>query len=159
MLKINTLAKDFSAKAVLKEKVLDFSLKDFKGKKIVLYFYPKDMTSGCTSQANDLTKNYKKLKDKNIEIIGVSKDSPKSHLKFIEKEKIPFYLVSDEGTLINQKYGVWTEKSMYGKKYFGTKRTTFLIDENFKIVSIIDKVDTKNHYSQIIDFIENKIKN
>ena len=151
MLKVNNLAKDFYTKAVLKNEILDFNLKDFKGKKIVLYFYPKDMTSGCTFQANDLTKNYKKLKDKNIEVIGVSKDNVKSHLKFAEKEKIPFYLVSDENTLINQKYGVWIEKSMYGKKYFGTKRTTFLIDENFKIISIIDKVDTKNHYNQIIE--------
>ena len=151
MLKVNNLAKDFSSKAVLKNEVLDFNLKKLKGKKIVLYFYPKDMTSGCTSQANDLTKNYKKLKNKNIEVIGISKDSVKSHLKFIEKEKIPFYLVCDENTLINQKYGVWVEKSMYGKKYFGTKRTTFLIDENFKIVSIIDKVDTKNHYNQVIE--------
>ena len=151
MLKVNNLAKDFSSKAVLKNEVLDFNLKKLKGKKIVLYFYPKDMTSGCTFQANDLTKNYKKLKDKNIEVIGVSKDNVKSHLKFAEKEKIPFYLVSDENTLINQKYGVWIEKSMYGKKYFGTKRTTFLIDENFKIISIIDKVDTKNHYNQIIE--------
>ena len=90
MLKVNNLAKDFSSKAVLKNEVLDFNLKKLKGKKIVLYFYPKDMTSGCTFQANDLTKNYKKLKDKNIEVIGVSKDNVKSHLKFIEKEKIPF---------------------------------------------------------------------
>lgn len=143
-------AKDFSAKAIIKDKEIDFKLSDLKGKKIILYFYPKDLTAGCTKQACNLTFNYNALIKNGYEVVGISKDPIVSHKKFIDKHEIPFYLVSDEDTLINQLYGVWGEKNMYGKKYFGTKRTTFLIDEDFNIAHVIKKPKTAEHYEEII---------
>ncbi len=146
-LQIGDQAPDFEAKNQKDETI---KLSGFRGKKVVLYFYPKDNTSGCTAQACNLRDNYNSLKKAGYEVIGVSKDGVKSHQKFVEKQELPFILVADEDTKINQAYGVWKEKSMYGKKYMGTARTTFLIDEQGKIEDIIEKVNTKEHTSQIL---------
>jgi len=125
-------------------------LEDYKGKKVVLYFYPKDNTKGCTAQASDLRDNYEALQKANYQVIGVSKDDEKSHQKFITKYELPFPLIADTDTSINQLYGVWKEKKMYGKTYMGTVRTTFIIDEEGKITDIIKKVKTAAHTAQII---------
>jgi peroxiredoxin Q/BCP len=125
-------------------------LADYKGKKLVLYFYPKDDTPGCTAEACNLRDNYEALKKAGYEILGVSVDSEKSHQKFISKYQLPFRLLADVEKKTVEAYGVWVEKSMYGKKYFGTARTTFIINENGLIERIIDKVDTKNHTKQIL---------
>jgi peroxiredoxin Q/BCP len=146
-LKPGQKAPDFTAKDQDGKLV---SLKDFKGKKLVLYFYPKDMTSGCTAEACNLRDNYQLLKQKGYEILGVSTDSEESHRKFITKEKLPFRLLADTDKSVHQKYGTWVEKSMYGRKYMGTARVTFIIDENGIIEDIIEKVDTKNHAAQIL---------
>jgi len=125
-------------------------LSDFKGKKVVLYFYPKDMTPGCTAEACDLRDNYRLLQKQGYEVLGVSTDDEKRHRKFIEKEKLPFRLLADTDKSVHEKYGTWIEKSMYGRKYMGTARVTFIIDENGKITEVINKVDTKNHTAQIL---------
>lgn len=127
------------------------SLKDFLGSKVVLYFYPKDNTPGCTAQACDLRDNYQLLLEKGYKVIGVSSDSAASHQKFITKYGLPFPLIADEDKSIHEKYGVWVEKSMYGRKYMGTARTTFVIDEEGKIEDIIEKVKTSAHTKQIIN--------
>ncbi len=132
------------------ENGLEVSLKDFKGKKLVLYFYPKDNTPGCTSEACDLRDNYKMFQKKGYEILGVSPDSAKSHIKFIEKYELPFSLIADEDHSVAEAYGAWGEKSMYGKKYMGILRSTFVIDEKGKIEKVIEKVDTKAHTTQIL---------
>jgi thioredoxin-dependent peroxiredoxin len=126
------------------------SLSDFKGKKVVLYFYPKDNTPGCTAQACNLKDNIGSLKKAGYVILGISSDSEKSHLKFKEKFELPFDLIADPEKIIHEQYGVWVEKSMYGRTYMGTARTTFIIDEKGIISKIIDKVKTKEHTSQII---------
>jgi peroxiredoxin Q/BCP len=146
-LQVGDKAPNFKANNQLNEEV---SLKDFKGKKLVLYFYPKDSTPGCTSEACDLRDNFKTFQKKGYDILGVSPDSSKSHVKFIEKYELPFSLLADEDHSVAIAYGVWGEKSMYGKKYMGILRTTFVIDENGKIEKIIDKVDTKAHTNQIL---------
>jgi peroxiredoxin Q/BCP len=128
----------------------DVNLTDFKGKKLVLYFYPKDMTSGCTAESCNLRDNYKILLKQGYEVLGVSTDDEKSHRKFIEKEKLPFSLLADTDKSLHTKYGTWIEKSMYGRKYMGTARVTFIINENGIIDEIIGKVDTKNHTDQIL---------
>ena len=125
-------------------------LKDFRGKKIVLYFYPRDMTPGCTAESCNLRDNYKSLQKKGYEVLGVSTDTEKSHQKFIAKEKLPFHLLADPDKQLHEAYGTWVEKSMYGRKYMGTARVTFLIDEKGVIEDIIQKVDTKNHAAQIM---------
>jgi peroxiredoxin Q/BCP len=125
-------------------------LSDLKGKKVVLYFYPKDMTPGCTAEACNLRDNYKLLQKQGYEVFGVSTDSEKSHQKFVAKEKLPFSLLADADKTIHTKYGTWVEKSMYGRKYMGTARVTFVIDEKGVISEIIEKVDTKNHTAQIL---------
>lgn len=125
-------------------------LKDLKGKKIVLYFYPKDMTPGCTAESCNLRDNYKALLNQGYEVFGVSTDSEESHRKFIAKEKLPFHLLSDTDRKLHEAYGTWVEKSMYGRKYMGTARITFVIDEKGVIEEIIEKVDTKNHANQIL---------
>lgn len=127
------------------------SLKDFKGKKLVLYFYPKDDTPGCTAEACNLRDNYSVLKKKGYEIVGVSADSEKSHKKFADKYELPFSLIADTEKEILQAYDAWGEKSMYGKKYMGILRKTYVIDEKGKIEKIFDKVDTKNHTEQILE--------
>lgn len=125
-------------------------LTDFRGKKVVLYFYPKDMTSGCTAESCNLRDNYTFLQKQGYEVLGVSTDDEKSHRKFIEKEKLPFRLLADTDKLLHTKYGTWIEKSMYGRKYMGTARVTFIIDEQGIIEEIIQKVDTQNHTEQIL---------
>jgi peroxiredoxin Q/BCP len=146
-LQVGDTAPDFEAKNQHDETV---RLSDFRGKKVVLYFYPKDNTSGCTAQACNLRDHYSELQDAGYEVIGISKDGVKSHKNFAAKQELPFTLVADVDTTINQAYGVWKEKSMYGKKYMGTARTTFLIDEEGKISEIIEKVKTKDHTAQIL---------
>ena len=126
------------------------TLHQYKGKKVVLYFYPKDMTSGCTAQACNLSDNYSKLSDSGYDVIGVSCDSVKRHQKFIEKYALPFNLISDEDKKVVNDYGVWQLKKFMGREYMGIVRTTFLIDENGVVEDIISKVNTKNHTSQII---------
>ena len=121
-----------------------------KGKKTVLYFYPKDNTPGCTAQACNLNENLDLLTNKGYQVLGVSTDSIKSHDKFIAKYQLKFPLISDESLEIVESFGVWVEKSMYGKSYMGIARTTFIIDENGIIIDIITKVDTKNHSDQIL---------
>ena len=125
-------------------------LSDFKGKKVVLYFYPKDMTPGCTAEACNLRDNYRLMQKQGYEILGVSTDNEKMHRKFIEKEKLPFRLLSDTNKTVHDAYGTWVEKSMYGRKYMGTARVTFVINENGVLEEVIGKVDTKNHAAQIL---------
>jgi peroxiredoxin Q/BCP len=125
-------------------------LSSLRGKKIVLYFYPKDMTPGCTAEACNLRDNYRSMLKQGYEVLGVSTDSEKTHQKFIEKEKLPFRLLADTDKAMHQSYGTWIEKSMYGRKYMGTARITFVIDEKGVIEDIIQKVDTKNHTAQIL---------
>lgn len=125
-------------------------LSDYRGKKVVLYFYPKDDTSGCTAQACSLRDNYADLRGAGYEVLGVSVDNQTSHQKFISKYDLPFSLVADTDKQVVEHYGVWQEKSMYGRKYMGTVRTTFLIDENGIITNIIGKVDTQKHAAQIL---------
>lgn len=126
------------------------SLKSLRGKKVVLYFYPKDMTPGCTAESCNLRDNYKMLRKRGYEVFGISSDNEKSHQKFIAKEKLPFSLLADTDKKVHEAYGTWVEKSMYGRKYMGTARTTFIIDEEGKISEIITQVDTKNHTDQIL---------
>jgi thioredoxin-dependent peroxiredoxin len=125
-------------------------LSDLKGRKVVIYFYPKDNTPGCTAQACNLRDNYEQLQKAGYEIIGISSDSEASHQKFKEKQDLPFTLIADEDKAIHEKYGVWKEKNMYGRKYMGTVRTTFVIDEEGKIEEIISKVKTNDHTKQIL---------
>ena len=129
------------------------SLDQFKGKKVVLYFYPKDNTPGCTAEACDFRDNYQGLAAKGIEVLGVSVDDEKSHQKFITKFSLPFTLLADTDHAIVEAYGVWAEKSMYGKKYMGTNRTTFIIDEEGTIAHIITKVDTKSPTEQVLQLL------
>jgi len=125
-------------------------LSDYRGKKVVLYFYPKDNTPGCTAQACSLRDNYADLRTKGYEVLGVSVDDQVSHQKFISKYELPFTLIADTDMKVAEAYDVWKEKSMYGRTYMGTVRTTFLIDENGIITDIINKIDTKNHAEQIL---------
>lgn len=127
------------------------NLTEFRGKKVVLYFYPKDDTPGCTAQACSLRDNYTALKAAGYEVLGVSVDDAKSHKKFAGKYDLPFTLVTDPDQQIVTSYDVWQEKSMYGRTFMGTVRTTFIIDENGIITEIINKVDTKNHANQILN--------
>ncbi len=126
------------------------SLDDFKGNKLVIYFYPKDNTPGCTAQACDLRDNYNKLLENGYKVVGVSADSEKSHLKFIEKYELPFPLIADTEKEVLMAFGVWGPKKFMGKSYDGVHRTTFVIDEDGIIAEVIEKVDTKNHTAQII---------
>jgi len=130
------------------------SLKDFKGKKVVLYFYPKDNTETCTKEACNLRDNYAALKKKGIVVLGVSTDNAKSHKKFEKKYALPFTLLVDEDKKIVNSYGIWQEKKFMGRTYMGTLRTTFLINEKGKIDHIIDKVESKNHAAQIMEVWE-----
>ncbi len=129
------------------------SLGDYSGKDIIIYFYPKDDTPGCTAEACDFRDNYQSLQQKGFTVIGVSTDDEKSHTKFISKYQLPFSLISDTEKEIVEAYGVWVEKNNYGKKYMGTARKTFIIDGNGTIKKIIDKVDTKEASKQVIDLL------
>jgi len=130
------------------------SLSDFKGKNVILYFYPKDDTPGCTAEACSFRDNYQSMLSKGFDVIGVSTDDEKSHKKFETKFSLPFTLIADTDKHIVEAYGVWAEKNMYGKKYMGTLRTTFVIDGEGIIKKIIDKVDTKNSSQQVIDLLQ-----
>lgn len=124
-------------------------LADFKGKKLALYFYPKDNTSTCTVQACNLRDGYKILEKQGIAVVGVSPDDEKSHLKFIAKHELPFRIIADTDKKLVEKFGVWGEKQLYGNKYMGVFRTTFLIDENGVVVKIISKPKVKEHAAEI----------
>ena len=139
----NFIANDQNGKPV--------SLADFKGKTVILYFYPKDDTPGCTLEACDFRDNYQSLIGKGLEVIGVSTDDEKSHKKFESKFNLPFPLIADTEKEIVEAYGVWVEKNMYGKKYMGTARTTFIINAEGIIQKILDKVDTKASSQQVLD--------
>jgi len=132
------------------------SLETFKGKKLIIYFYPKDNTPGCTAESCNLNDNYQAWLAKGYEVVGVSPDSVASHKKFADKFQFGFSLIADTEKEMLQAYGVWGEKSMYGKKYMGVMRTTFVIDESGIIVDIFEKVDTKNHTDQIIKALDIK---
>ena len=131
----------------------EIKLSSFNGKKLALYFYPKDSTSGCTAQACSLRDGYEQLRAAGYEVVGVSKDSAKSHQGFINKQSLPFNLIADTDTTLNQAFGVWQEKSMYGRKYMGTARITFIINEEGIIERVIDskEVNTKDHANQILN--------
>ncbi len=129
------------------------SLSDFKGMNVILYFYPKDDTPGCTAEACNFKDNYQLLVEKGFEVIGISTDDEKSHKKFENKYSLPFTLIADTDKNIVETYGVWVEKNMYGKKYMGTARKTFIIKADGAIEKIIDKVDTKNSSQQILDLL------
>jgi len=146
-LKVGDAAPDFSVNDQSGNLV---KLSDFKGKKVVLYFYPKDNTPGCTAEACNLRDNYEALQKAGYEILGVSSDNEKSHQKFVDKFELPFTLLADTEKEIHEKYGTWVEKSMYGRKYMGTARVTFIIDKEGKIEEIIEKVKTKDHTAQIL---------
>ena len=146
-LQIGSPAPDFSAN---NQKGETLSIGDFTGKKLVLYFYPKDDTPGCTAEACSLRDNYQDLIAKGFSILGVSPDTEAKHQKFIDKYNLPFDLLADTDNAVALAYGVWVEKSMYGRKYMGIARTTFVIDEQGNLAEIIEKVDTKNHATQII---------
>ena len=134
----------------------EIALKDFQGNKLILYFYPKDMTSGCTAEACSIRDNYSALKKLGYQVLGVSVQDERSHQKFIEKHELPFSLIADTENKLVEQMGVWAEKSMYGRKYMGTLRTTFLIDETGKIEKIFlpKEIKTKSHAEQILEWIE-----
>lgn len=136
----------------INEKGEEIRLSNYKGKKLVLYFYPKDSTSGCTAQACNLRDNYDALRQAGYEVVGISVDSEKSHQKFIEKNSLPFPLIADTDKKLVEQFGVWGEKSMYGRKYMGTFRTTFIINEEGIVERIIGpkEVKTKDHAAQIL---------
>ena len=147
-LKVGDKAPVFSA---LNENEQSISLLDYSGKKVILYFYPKDMTPGCTAESCNLGENYQLLKGKGFEIIGVSPDPAKRHLKFIEKYDLPFSLIADEDRKVLEAYNVWGPKKFMGKEYDGVHRTTFVIDEKGIIEKIFLKVKTKDHTNQILE--------
>lgn len=146
-LKEGASAPDFSGKDQDGKRI---RLSDYKGKKVILYFYPKDDTPGCTAEACNLRDNYESLLSKGFSIIGVSPDNEKSHTKFRTKYTLPFSLIADPETTIIKAYGAWGEKTMYGKTYMGVLRTTYVIDEKGKIMKTFTKVDTQNHTQQIL---------
>lgn len=150
-LKEGQKAPDFKAKD---QNGNSISLSDFLGKDVILYFYPKDDTPGCTAEACSFRDNYQSLLQNGFEVLGVSTDDEKSHQKFITKYNLPFPLIADTDKAIVEAYGVWVEKNMYGKKYMGVARKTFIIDKNGQIRKIIDKVDTKNSSGQVLDAIK-----
>lgn len=147
MLKIGDKMPSFS---VVDQNGNKVSSQDLLGKKTIIYFYPKDNTSGCTAQACNLRDNYEALTAAGYNVVGVSKDSAASHTKFIAKNQLPFTLLADTTTEMQQTFGVWAEKKMCGKTYMGTLRTTFIFNEEGVLEKVIEKVDTKNHAAQIL---------
>ncbi len=134
------------------------TLEQFRGKKVILYFYPKDDTPGCTKEACAFRDNFEKFKEINVEVLGVSVDDEKKHKKFAEKYNLPFRLLADTEKKIVQDYGVWGEKSLYGKKYMGTNRVTYLIDENGKIEKVFPKVKPETHAEELLQVLSNNKK-
>lgn len=147
MLKTGDKAPDFSA---TDQNGNEITLSGFAGRKLVLYFYPKDNTPGCTAEACDLRDNYHRFLAEGYAVVGVSKDSIASHKKFIEKFSLPFPLIADTDGHVTELYEAWGEKSMYGKKYMGVLRKTYVIDESGVIVQLIEKVETSRHSAQIL---------
>ncbi len=152
-LKIGDMAPDFSLPTQSGEVL---SLSDLKGSKTVLYFYPKDNTSGCTLEAKSLRDGKEELAARGYRIVGVSPDSERSHQNFCSKHDLNFTLIADTDKVMCEAYGVWVEKSMYGRKYMGVKRTTFLLDDQGRITHIFDKVKTADHHRQIINELDKK---
>ncbi|BFM48166.1 thioredoxin-dependent thiol peroxidase [Marinomonas sp. THO17] len=146
-IEVGQIAPEFSAKDQNGDTI---TLSQFRGKKVVLYFYPKDNTPGCTAQACDLRDNYQALLDQGYVVLGISPDSEKKHQNFIEKYQLPFPLIADTEKTVHDLYGTWQLKKFMGKEYMGTVRTTFIIDEEGKIADIITKVKTKAHAEQIL---------
>ena len=151
MLEVGKKAPDFNLLNQDEEKI---SLKDFLDQKVVLYFYPKDDTSGCTKEACSFSEDLPKFSKVDAVIHGVSPDSVKSHKKFSEKYKLKFNLLADEEKNVVEKYGVWKEKSMYGRKYMGVERTTFIIDEKGKIKKIFNKVKVDGHNKEVLEALK-----
>jgi len=152
MLEIGTIAPDFT---LLDQDGKERCLSQFKGKKIILYFYPKDNTAGCTKEACSLRDNYTSFSNLNTIVIGISKDSVQSHTKFIAKEKLNFILLSDPEHIVLEKYEAWGEKTSYGKKSFGTIRCTYIIDEEGKIEKTFPKVSVSTHGEDIVKYLTN----
>ena len=151
LLKKGDVAPDFKG---LNQNDETISLSDFKGKKVILYFYPKDNTPGCTAESCNLNENYDAWISKGYEVVGVSPDSVKSHKKFADKFGFKFNLIADTEQEILNAYGVWGEKSMYGRKYMGVMRTTYVIDEKGVVEEVFEKVQTKDHTNQIIKALD-----
>ncbi len=150
MLSVGLKAPDFT---LVDEKNNKVSLSDFLGKKVILYFYPKDNTSGCTKEACSFKKEYHKISSLNTVVIGISKDSPKSHEKFIKAYDLPFVLLSDESHVVIELYEAWQEKKMYGRSYMGTARITYIIDEKGYIIKTFSKVKLENHALEIVEYL------
>jgi thioredoxin-dependent peroxiredoxin len=146
-LSANIMAPDF---ALLDESNNTLRLSDFRGRPVVLYFYPKDDTTGCTTEACNFRDDYSAFIDSDVVILGVSPDTPQSHKKFKEKYSLPFHLLSDDGHKICLLYGVWGMKKLYGKEYEGLLRTTFLIDKNGKIIKVFENVKPAEHSSEVL---------
>lgn len=152
-LAIGKVAPDFTFRNGNKET----KLSDFRKRKVVVYFYPRDFTAGCTTEAAEFTTEYDKFKRAGIEIIGVSPDTEESHEKFKEKMKIPYHLASDINNVVSKKYGIYGLKKFMGKEYMGVNRTTFLVDEDGKIVRIFSKVKPQGHSTQVLEAFEIKV--
>ena len=152
MIKENKLLKDFRLPS---SNGKEFHLKKELKQNLIIYVYPKDNTPGCTTESIEFAKHYKTLKKLKTEVIGISKDSIESHIKFKEKFKFPFELLSDEKIKIIKELGAWGEKSMYGKKFMGIKRTTVLIGKNQKVIKIWENVKVKDHVKSVLEFIKN----
>ena len=150
MLKVGTKVQDFSLPDAYGE---THSLKDYLGKKVVIYFYPKDNTSGCTAQACAFRDSYDQFKEKDIVVIGISKDSVKSHKKFVEDYDLPFILLSDEDVKVCSYFGVYVEKSMYGRKYMGVNRSTFILNEEGIITHVFEKASPKENAAEILEVL------
>ncbi|MGB6608053.1 MAG: thioredoxin-dependent thiol peroxidase [Atribacterota bacterium] len=153
-LKVGMKALDFT---LPDSKGNDVTLSNFKGKKVILYFYPKDNTKGCTLEAINFRDNYEEIKETDTVILGVSKDSMKSHISFINKYNLPFVLLSDEEGKVCELYGVWKMKKMYGREYMGVERTTFLIDKEGNIMKIFPKVKVEGHVEEIMDQLKRNV--
>ena len=155
MIKEGDQAIDFTLEATNGETV---SLSDFKGKNVVLFFYPKDQTPGCTREACDFRDAYQEFSDLTTEILGISKDSIVSHQKFIEKQNLPFLLLSDPEGEVCEKYGVIKDKNMFGRKYKGIERSTFVIDKEGKIAKAYRKVKVADHVQEVLQFVKENLQ-
>lgn len=150
-MQLNDIVPNFKATALVDNVEKQIELKDFKGKKIILYFYPRDLTPGCTTQAENLRNNFQTLTQNNFQVIGISTDPIKKHISFVDKKQLPFILISDEDKKIHDLFGVWQLKKFMGREYMGTVRTTFILDENLKLIHIINKPKVKEHAKQILE--------